>query len=146
MQLRIRGLAAASLLWLGPVSCDKVSFTYVDEDRPPPPRVTVVERHPPREVHVVHTQPVEEVHVVHSSPVREVHVVETPGTVVHVHEGHCCTPACNHYYSGGRYVVVGKGHRHGPGCGHHYDGRRWVVEVHKGKVKSAPPPQKYRRD
>jgi len=50
-------------------------------------------------------------------------------TVVHVEQGHVCTPACAHYYDDGRYIVVKRGHRHGPGCGHVFDGGRWMVAV-----------------
>ena len=54
-------------------------------------------------------------------------------TVVHVEQGHVCTPACAHYYEGGRYIVVTRGHHHGPGCGHVFDGSRWMVVVAKGR-------------
>lgn len=50
-------------------------------------------------------------------------------TVVQVEPGHICTPACVHYYDGGRYIVVKRGHHHGPGCGHVFDGGRWMVAV-----------------
>ena len=60
-----------------------------------------------------------------------------PPPVVIVEQGHVCTPACAHYWDGGRYVVVTRGHRHGPGCGHVLMDGRWAIAVsgpHGGAV------------
>ncbi|MDO8630415.1 MAG: hypothetical protein Q7R41_07965 [Phycisphaerales bacterium] len=52
-----------------------------------------------------------------------------PPRYVVVEQGHVCTPACHHYWDGGRYVVVRRGHVHGPGCGHMLTSGRWIVAI-----------------
>jgi hypothetical protein len=92
-----------------------VSFHYHDEPKPAPARHTTVVRREPAPPPVI---------------VERTVVVPT---------GHVCTPYCDHYYTGAKYVVVERGHRHGPGCGHVIVEGRWVV-IGKDRAAGPPPP------